>query len=419
MAQAELEIVVRAGERERAGALVTAPLPPEAAAAVERLSGERGIVASVPTPLWLRPADGGAAMPAQLDPERTTVTFIIPGALAAGEERRLRLGAAGAAATASSPVLLTAGLDRVTIQAGGQPWAVYNIQGGRRPYFWPVLGPAGASVVRGQGTPEHPHHTGMGLAYGGHSEGGSTNIWSDWDEPPYGPGGRMVHRGFRRVASGPVYGELVEDLTYVDAYGEPIIDEVRTIRCWQSSEQARFLDFTFEITRCHDRGPRPFLFAIRLPGSFDVPATGRVTNALGRAVPAPKGGERTYRAAWVDGSGPTAGPPPLPPSAPPEVLVDLPGAPKQEEGPGRGPWNGIAILDHPANDGYPNVVGKFAVVQQLSQVHYPPASAPDGPFTFRTRVYVHAGDAEAARVAERAADYAQPCAAEARVVSGD
>ena len=52
---------------------------------------------------------------------------------------------------------------------------------------------------------DHPHHTGLYLAYGGHGEGGSANIWSDWDEPPYGPCGKTLHRQFTRLTQGPVY----------------------------------------------------------------------------------------------------------------------------------------------------------------------------------------------------------------------
>ncbi|MGH2367752.1 MAG: DUF6807 family protein, partial [Chloroflexota bacterium] len=303
-------------------------------------------------------------------------------------------------------------LDRIIFRVAGEPFATYNVLGGRRPYFWPVLGPSGASVIRGQGTGEHPHHTGMGLNYGGHSEGGSTNIWSDWDEPPYGPGGRMLHRGFRRLAAGPVYGEVVQDLTYVNAYGEPIVDEVRTIRCWWATPDARYFDFSFHILSACDRGPQPFLFMMRLPGFFDIPDTGRVTNAIGRPVPMPDRRDRYYRAAWVDGSGPTGDPPWAPPTAPPETLVDMPSARRPRQGPGAGPWNGVALFDHPENDGFPGTIGKYAVVQQFTQAHYPPTNAPHGPFSFRHRVYVHDGDAETAGVAARAAEYGQPCQVE-------
>jgi hypothetical protein len=361
-----------------------------------------------------------APLYAQYDAAAQELWFVVPGSMAPGSVRRFAvLSDADAARLPDAPwrVSIIQKLDRLLFRVGGQPFASYSFLGGRRPYFWPVLGPAGASVIRGQGTSDHPHHTGLGLNYGGHSEGGSSNIWSDWDEPPYGPGGRMVHRGFRRVAGGPVFGEVVEDLTYVNAYGDPIVDEVRAIRCWWAAHDARYLDFQFDVLSARDQGPQPFLFMMRLPNNLDVPNTGRITNAAGSAVPPAAGDERYYRAAWLDASGPTGSPVPAPPKAPPETLVDLPGARRQDKGPATGPWNGIALFDHPENDGFPGIHGKYAGGQgrvQVTQAHYPPPSAPHGPFSFRHRVYVHDGDAEAAGVAARAADYGRPCVVEVR-----
>jgi Family of unknown function (DUF6807) len=426
-----LELTVHAGERERRSPLVIAHVPARAMAATpalgagpvgEETEGGACLLRDLDPPESGAPPAGGLLV-GQYDPLREELAFVLPGRMAPGTRRRLTLldgveGAPEAGAsgpTAPYPAAVIQKLDRVIFRVAGGAFATYNVLGGRRPYFWPVLGPSGASVIRGQGTSEHPHHTGMGLNYGGHSEGGSTNIWSDWDEPPYGPGGRMLHRGFRRVRGGPVYGEVVQDLTYVNAYGDPIVDEVRTIRCWWASPAARYLDFHFRVLSATDRGPQPFLFMLRLPGAFDIPATGAVTNAIGRPVPLPDRTERLYRAAWVDGSGPTGEPPWAPPSAPPEVLVDLPGAPRPKGGQGAGPWNGIALFDHPENDGFPGTIGKYAVVQQVTQAHYPPAGAPNGPFAFRHRVYVHDGDAQTADVAGRAAEYGHPC----RVDLGD
>ena len=82
------------------------------------------------------------------------------------------------------------------ISADAALFARYNFLGVWKPYFWPVNANHG-TVVRGAGGSDHPHHTGLYLAYGGHGEGGSANIWSDWDEPPYGPCGKMLHQRFR------------------------------------------------------------------------------------------------------------------------------------------------------------------------------------------------------------------------------
>jgi hypothetical protein len=54
-------------------------------------------------------------------------------------------------------------------------------------------------------------------------------------------------------------------------------------------------------------------------------------------------------------------------------------------------------------------VGKYATLQQLTQAHYPPPDATGGPFSFRTRVMVHDGDAAGAGVEAFAADYASSC----------
>lgn len=297
-------------------------------------------------------------------------------------------------------------LDRVNLHVGGEFFATYVLAGGRRPYFWPLLGPSGSTVVRGQGSGDHPHHTGLAVSYGGHSEGGSANIWSDWDEPPYGPGGRMLHQGFRKMYGGPVYGELVQDLAYVDALGDRIVSEVRTIRWWWASAHARYLDIECRVLEVTDRGPRPFILMARTPMSFGIPENGAVTNSAKAATPDLVYSEdKRYRASWVDASGPSGPPPPPPPPGPPEDLVDLREDAATYAEVGTGPWNGIAVLDHPSNHGFPNVVGKYAMVQQITQAHYPPPEAPDGPFTFQQRIYVHDGNAADAQVAAVAATY--------------
>lgn len=301
------------------------------------------------------------------------------------------------------------GLERVVLEVAGHDFATYIVAGTRRPYFWPVMGPAGTSVVRGQGSVDHPHHTGLSVNYGGHSEGGSVNIWSDWDEPPYGPGGRMLHRGFRRVVTGPVFGELAQDLTYVDSDGEPFVTEVRTVRWWWTAPDRRFLDLEARIVEVEDRGTRPFLTMIRTPSCFAIPQVGKVTNSAGAGVPeGAHGTDDYYRATWVDASGPTGDALPPRPAGPPEELPDLRERMDSYEAIGAGPWNGIAVFDHPANHGYPNLVGKYSMSRQITQTHYPPADAPSGPFTFRQRFFVHDGDAGTSGVEAVAADYANP-----------
>lgn len=392
-----MHITVHSGDQDRPATLVRTGVP------ASRLGLQSGGEREGNLQVSVRDDVTGKTCSGQYDLAAEALSFVLRDPLKAGESRTLSVqpaplgaGDEGLAATFVSK------LERVQLEVGGRPFATYIVDGTRKPYFWPVLGPAGASLVRGQGSPDHPHHTGLGVCYGGHSEGGSVNIWSDWDELPYGPGGRMLHRGFRALRAGPVFGELVQDLTYVDADGDAFVDEVRTVRWWWAGDAARFIDIESRILSLKDRGPSPFIIALRTPTSFGE-ARRRTAAPDATTVSA-----RVSLARWVDASGPTGEPPAGPPDGPPEEHPDAPGARRVNEQ-ATGPVNGIAILDHPANHGFPNPVGKYATVQQLTQVHYPPPDAPEGPFSFQTRILVHDGDGAEADVEAVARDYATPC----------
>ena len=381
-------------------ALVTVAVPADAAGPTLGASADGSPVAC-----GLRSGDGHT-LPAQLDATRSELTFVVPAGHAA---TRYGVTIGDPSADAPHPTTAVDRVDGVDLRVGGDLFASYIVSGTRRPYLWPVLGPSGATVVRGQGSVEHPHHTGLAVNYGGHSEGGSVNIWSDWDEPPYGPGGRMVHRGYREIAAGPVAGRVVHDVAYVDADGRSVAEETRTVSWWWASAEARVIDVECRIESITDAGPRPLVVMARVPAEMDVRRTGRITNSAGVDAPLPNGAHGTYRAAWADASGPSGSPPPRPPRDAPERLIDMGEHvewPSDE--PGTGPWHGIALIDHPDNAGSPNLVGAYAVAQQLTQTHYPPDDALDGPYVVRQRVLVHAGTAEDARVAAFADAFARP-----------
>lgn len=388
----QLGFVIEAGEQPRRSPLARVRLDD---------------VAATDRPTTLVDEATGDLVATQFDPNTGELVFVVPGEIPAGGSRTL--SATDRVAEPAHPTDAVVKLDRAVLQVNGERFADYLVVGGRRPYFWPVLSSTGSSVVRGQGSADHPHHTGLAISYGGHSEDGSTNIWSDWDEPPYGPGGRMVHRGFRRVETGPVLGEIVQDLSYVNSDGDAFADEIRTIRWWWADPDTRFLEFHSAISHVEDHGNGPFLLMARTPESMGVPEVGRVTNSSQAATPdRVYRVEDRYRASWVDASGPSGGTPPAAPSGPPEDLPDLRSDAAEYRSVGEGPWHGIAVLDHPSNHGFPNVIGKYAMVQQITQSHYPPEDAPHGPFRFQQRVLVHAGDGDHAAVPAAAEDYAAP-----------
>ncbi|MBD3183211.1 hypothetical protein GF312_13025 [Candidatus Poribacteria bacterium] len=244
------------------------------------------------------------------------------------------------------------------INVDDELFARYNYLGVWKPYFWPVNGPSG-NVVRGAGGADHPHHTGLYMSYGGHGEGGSANIWSDWDEPPYGPCGKMLHQRFVSFSEGPVYAGFVEETIYVKGNGDIILNETRTARIWFANNNKRFMDLSFETTYPEDIGERQFMLVARINPSMNIPKEGHVENSesqIGRSE------IHHQKARWCDFSGKV----------------------------GHG-INGISIFDHPDNPEHPGFWGEIAVPSQMTLLHHPPDELTQGRFRLKYRVYLHDG----------------------------
>ena len=218
------------------------------------------------------------------------------------------------------------------------------------------------------------------MSYGGHGEGGSANIWSDWDEPPYGPCGKMLHQRFVRLTEGPIYAEFVEEVIYVKGNGDVFLDERRTARAWYADNGARFLDLSFETTPPLDIGARQFMLVARIAPSMKIPDEGHVENSEGDI-----GRKEVHhkKALWCDFSG------------------------KVGDG-----VNGIAFFDHPHNPEHPGFWGEIAVASQMSLLHHPPDELPDGRLHLRFRVYVHDGLTADAQMETRYQSYVSPVNAE-------
>ena len=180
-----------------------------------------------------------------------------------------------------------------------------------RPYFYPVLTPAGQRLTRGYPVEElegenqdHPHHRSIYVAHG------LVNGYNLWDEST--GHGAMLQRG------DPVVG-TVDDAATIDGMvdwsgpeGERLVEERRTIRMWaegdmrivdhRSELRARYGDVTLGDTK--EGG----LFSIRVPTSMDAKDKGRIENSEGLVYDSGQGEETTWgkRAAWVDYSGPLA-----------------------------------------------------------------------------------------------------------------
>src|SRR5262249_1391803 len=154
---------------------------------------------------------------------------------------------------------------------------------------------------------------------GGHGGPGTTNIWSDWDEPPYGPCGRMLHCGFDLVEGGPVAVRFVQRLTYLRPDGEALLEETRPVRGAPppGGDPARGVEQRADAPA--DPVPGPFILAARVADTLRLVDRTRRDgqgHALALAQPGRITGEATpllqneanatYRTAgpWLDWSGP-------------------------------------------------------------------------------------------------------------------
>lgn len=245
--------------------------------------------------------------------------------------------------------LVTATYDQLRYTLDGALVACYRFLGARRPYFWP-LNAAEGSVVRGAGTGDHPHQQGLYLAYGLHGHNGATNIWSDWDEPPYGPCGATHHVRFSRVDN----DGFEEWLLYANGAGEPIAEEVRNVRL-SVHGTVRRLDWESRIIWLTEAVNAPFHFSAR-PAPTILQEGRVVTSARNDDTAA----RENHPADWLDFSG--------------------------KVGEGRA---GLTVFDHPEN---PDAQGDFWFPHCLLLTHHAPQPFPTSGLTLRFRADVHSGD---------------------------
>ena len=115
-----------------------------------------------------------------------------------------------------------------------------------RPYFFPLIGPTGANVVRSwpmvEGvvgeTNDHPHHKGLYVAHG------DVNGTNNWDE------GRSLHhapRRLRRLVSGPVYGSFDETVEWLDREARIVLTETRRVTFFNLGPDERVLDVSLRF----------------------------------------------------------------------------------------------------------------------------------------------------------------------------
>ena len=298
--------------------------------------------------------------------------------------------ALGADAASKQGVQITQLADRLRVEINGQLFTEYFFKDVPRPYCYPLIGPGDVAMTRNwpmKDLPDedhdHPHHRSLWFAHG------TVNGHDFWSEAKNF--GKTVHEEFVEVKSGKDFGLIRERNKWVTAEGELVCTDERTLRIYNpGSAPERMIDF--EITLKPAKGDltlgdtKEGTMAVRLAETMRLKlkskaGQGHIVNSAGVR----DGDTWGKRAEWCDYYGP----------------VD-------------GKTVGIAIFDHPQNPRHPTWwhvrdYGLFAAnpfgqhdFEKLTDKAAGDLVVPAGKsVTFRYRFYLHEGDEQQAKVADK------------------
>lgn len=285
--------------------------------------------------------------------------------------------------------------DVVRVLLDGRPFTEYHFRGVSRPFLYPLLNADGEHLTRRWPQEEaageehdHPHHRSFWYSHG---DVNGVDLWSEGEKA-----GRTVHQYFVRKESGRDSAVLATRNEWRAKDGKLLGHDERTYRFHRPRGAERVIDF--EVTIHASAGEitlgdtKEGTFAIRVAESMRVKlpgnkaGAGHLVNAQGLADGAVWG----KRSEWADYSGPV-----------------------------NGKVSGIAILDSPRNPRHPTCwhardYGLFAANPfGIHDFEKKDKGAGDlkipagGSLTFQYRVILHPGDAQAADVAGRFAEYSR------------
>jgi hypothetical protein len=307
-------------------------------------------------------------------------------------------------AVAADGIKITEQPDKLRIEIHGELFTEYCFKGAPHVYFFPLLGPGGASMTRSWPMKEvpgeekdHPHHRSLWYSHG---EVNGVDFWSEGAKA-----GKIVHEKFLEVKSGAESGVIRSANKWIAPDGAVTMTDERTFRVFARPNSERLFDF--EVTL--KAGDKDIVLGDTKEGSMAV----RVNESMRGVLPREKGEKQARigqgrialstgvsssgkgdeqawgkRAAWCDYSGPV-----------------------------NGKTVGIAIFDHPSNPKHPTwwhvrEYGLFAAnpfgvhdfekkPKGTGNITIPAGKS----VTFKYRFYIHEGEETYAQVAERYKDY--------------
>ena len=316
----------------------------------------------------------------------TTLTWILDG-LAAGESRTYTLSEGSVAG--ETGVQLKEEAETITVTLNDRHFTTFRYAKAQfRPYFFPVLGPNGREVTRGETSDiskDHVHHRSLYVAYG---EVNDVDLWGEGSNS-----GRVVPQGFTQKQGGAVVSRLYTQNSWQTQAGEVLMTDVQNYRIYNLPEDAAILDldlsFIASVGDVHFGDTKEGgIISIRVHPSMNASDGGKMENAFGGINEAETWGKR---ANWCDYSG----------------VVD--GTPV-----------GIAVFDHIVNPRYPTYwhVRNYGLMGSniFGGASFERDPSKDGSYTlkqgeemhFRFRVLIHAGDATVGKVAQKYHDFINP-----------
>jgi hypothetical protein len=243
---------------------------------------------------------------------------------------------------------------RVDVSIGGQPFTSYIYPKSlEKPVLYPIRSASGATVTRGfplEPKPgeraDHPHHVGHWFNYGDVND---YDFWGHSYDTPVANRpkmGTIVHKAIKGIITGKERGELTISADWVVPGSTLLREETRFIFSGASARRAIDRITTWTATE------KPVTFNDTKEGAFGV--------RVARALEQPSSEKETFVGAdgkkeatpRLDNTGVTGG------------YIGSDGKSGDDVWGTRGPWMGLtgtiegrpitlAILDHPANHGYP------------------------------------------------------------------
>ena len=378
MAAKSSVITVNAGEHDRDSCPITIEVD---SGNVKDLAGESVI---------LTDQANGLVIPAQCDLSgdgKTVALSWILDELQAHEDRSYTLS--DGSVEGGYGVVLNNREDAIDVTIDGRAFTTFRHGKNQfRSYLFPVLGPKGRPITRGETSEisaDHVHHRSLYVAYG---EVNDVDVWGEGENS-----GRVVQQSFTQRSGGVVVGRIYTRNDWMNREGKKLMSDRQNFRIYRTPDTGAIIDL--DLTFIASEGDVHFgdtkeggIISVRVNPSMNASDGGKIENAYGGLNESETWGKR---AQWCDYSG----------------VVE-------------GTHVGIAVFDHTTNPRYPTYwhVRNYGLMTTniFGAGTFEGDRSKDGSYTLKRgeemnfcfRVYIHAGDAPEGKVGQKYHDFINP-----------